>query len=139
MSPGQIYSKVKTAVSTSMIAGVVIFASSTQTLASTEDKAVDDLFSNFTPADDATPAAYAAKIQRAVSTALPEMQNYRGQSCSVDLRLSPEAMLLSAAVEKGDKPLCDGVLAAIKKITFPPFPNPDIERIFRTFTMDFRP
>ncbi|CAM4201753.1 MULTISPECIES: cell envelope integrity TolA C-terminal domain-containing protein [Lelliottia] len=139
MSSGKIDSKMKTVINYLLIAGVVLLTGCTKTVASTEDKAVDDLFNNVAPANDATPGAYAAKIQHAVSTALPEMQRYRGQSCSVHLRLSPDAKLLTAAIEKGDQPLCEEVLNAIKKITFPPFPNQDVEKVFTSFMMDFKP
>lgn len=139
MSSGKIDSKMKTSVKYLLIAGFVLLSGCTKTVASTEDKAVDEMFKNFAPENDATPGAYAAKIQHAVSTALPEMQRYRGQSCSVHLRLSPDAMLLTAASEKGDQPLCEEVLTAIKKITFPPFPNQNVENVFTTFTMDFKP
>jgi colicin import membrane protein len=72
----------------------------------------------------------------AFTGAFPDMQNYKGQSCTLRLSFGGNAALTNAKVEKGDKTLCSAATQAAWNTKFPPFPDDATYQMFKSFPLD---
>lgn len=100
---------------------------------------VDDLFASSPSAKPSSRATYAYQIMSAVKAKMPDSAEYSGQSCRVRLSLQRDGTVSSASVEKGDRQLCDKVLAAIKQAKIPAAPDDETYQGFNNVTVDFKP
>lgn len=99
---------------------------------------VDDLFASSPSAKPSRRATYAYQIMSAVKAKMPDSAEYSGQSCRVRLSLQRDGAVSSASVEKGDRQLCDKVLAAIKQAKIPAAPDDDAYQTFKNTSIDFK-
>lgn len=100
---------------------------------------VDDLFASSPSAKPSSRATYAYQIMSAVKAKMPDSAEYSGQSCRVRLSLQRDGAVSSISVEKGDRQLCDKVLAAIKQAKIPAAPDDETYQGFNNVTVDFKP
>lgn len=80
---------------------------------------------------------YAVQIHQAVTEQFSGSQSYRGKKCTVRISIQPDGMLLSAAIEKGDREFCHAVLSAVSRAKIPPAPDKETWQTFRNASLDF--
>ena len=80
--------------------------------------------------------SWADKAKMAYTGAFTDMQNYRGQSCTLRLSFGPNAALKNAKADKGAKNLCNVAIQEAWNTKFPPFPDDATYQTFKTFLLD---
>lgn len=118
-------------------------------------KEVDDLFRDFESRTNAPKSGarqlnkaaskgddlsrYVSQMQAAIAHNMDNWESYKGKACTVRLNLSRDALLLGAKSESGDPAFCQAILARLKTVNFPKFPNDDLYDVFKNAALDFRP
>ncbi|EPO6661899.1 TPA: cell envelope integrity protein TolA [Klebsiella aerogenes] len=100
---------------------------------------VDDLFASLPSSKPSSRANYAYQIMTAVKAKMPDSAEYSGQTCTLRMSLQRDGTVNSASVEKGDRQLCDKLLAAIKQAKIPAAPDDEAYQGFNNVTVDFKP
>ena len=82
---------------------------------------------------------YRSLVQNAISNKFINPQNlYRGKTCTLQIQIAPDGLLLNVTSKGGDAELCREALAATKLAVIPK-PSSKLYNEVKTMTIDFQP
>ncbi|MCX8674629.1 cell envelope integrity protein TolA [Gilliamella sp. B3023] len=82
---------------------------------------------------------YRSLVQNAISNKFINPQNlYRGKTCTLQIQIAPDGLLLNVTSKGGDADLCREALAATKLAVIPK-PSSKLYNEVKTMTIDFQP